>query len=104
MDGVHPGAILDLQPSCQYAKKKALCIGINYLGNKYHELKGCINDAKNMRRFLCGAWCNIYLPILLPYDPFGTPVHRVSVPQFLLRSPTRIIYIIHADNLLTTHV
>lgn len=32
-------------------KKKALCIGINYFGKNY-ELKGCINDATNMRSFL----------------------------------------------------
>ncbi|KIL67641.1 hypothetical protein M378DRAFT_73673 [Amanita muscaria Koide BX008] len=33
-------------------KKKALCIGINYAGQN-GELKGCINDAVNMRNFLC---------------------------------------------------
>ncbi|EIM91224.1 peptidase C14, partial [Stereum hirsutum FP-91666 SS1] len=35
-------------------KKKALCIGINYLQyfGKSYELKGCINDARNMRSFL----------------------------------------------------
>ncbi|KAG1840720.1 peptidase C14, caspase domain-containing protein [Suillus subalutaceus] len=32
-------------------KKKALCIGINYIGQK-EELRGCINDANNMKRFL----------------------------------------------------
>ncbi|KAF5393019.1 hypothetical protein D9757_001335 [Collybiopsis confluens] len=32
-------------------RKKALCIGINYLGEP-HELHGCINDAKAMRKFL----------------------------------------------------
>jgi len=33
-------------------KKKALCIGINYIGQK-NELSGCINDANNIQRFLC---------------------------------------------------
>ncbi|EPS95938.1 hypothetical protein FOMPIDRAFT_1168066 [Fomitopsis schrenkii] len=43
------------QPHFQYSqctgKKKALCIGINYIGSA-QELKGCINDANNIRRFL----------------------------------------------------
>ncbi|KAF8635165.1 hypothetical protein AX15_000503 [Amanita polypyramis BW_CC] len=33
-------------------RKKALCIGINYI-NQNGELGGCINDAINMRNFLC---------------------------------------------------
>lgn len=32
-------------------RKKALCIGINYEGTS-GELRGCINDAKNMKQFL----------------------------------------------------
>ncbi|KIK67829.1 hypothetical protein GYMLUDRAFT_794925 [Collybiopsis luxurians FD-317 M1] len=32
-------------------RKKALCIGVNYLGER-HALHGCINDAKAMRKFL----------------------------------------------------
>ncbi|KAF8873021.1 peptidase C14, caspase domain-containing protein [Gymnopilus junonius] len=32
-------------------RKKAVCIGINYTGSD-NELKGCANDAKNMRQFL----------------------------------------------------
>jgi len=32
-------------------KKKAVCVGINYVGQK-DELKGCANDARNMRQFL----------------------------------------------------
>ncbi|KAG1826583.1 caspase domain-containing protein [Suillus variegatus] len=43
------------QPFFQYSqcngKKKALCIGINYLGQP-EELHGCINDANNIKRFL----------------------------------------------------
>lgn len=45
-----------MQPYFQYSqctgKKKALCIGINYFGQDA-ELKGCINDAQNVQRFLC---------------------------------------------------
>jgi hypothetical protein len=44
------------QPYFQYSqcngKKKALCIGINYTGQK-GELRGCINDAQNIQRFIC---------------------------------------------------
>jgi metacaspase-1 len=32
-------------------KKKALCIGINYVRQK-GELKGCWNDARNVQQFL----------------------------------------------------
>ncbi|KAG1729665.1 caspase domain-containing protein [Suillus paluster] len=43
------------QPFFQYSqcngKKKALCIGINYTGQQ-GELRGCINDANSMKRFL----------------------------------------------------
>jgi len=63
-----PGQILHMPPqglqyygpnrqySFQYSRctgqKKALIIGINYIGQEA-ELKGCINDAHNMRNFLC---------------------------------------------------
>ncbi|KZT42184.1 peptidase C14 [Sistotremastrum suecicum HHB10207 ss-3] len=44
------------QPFFQYSqctgRKKALCIGINYIGTD-NELNGCINDARNVHNFLC---------------------------------------------------
>src|ERR1700749_2854315 len=44
------------QPFFQYSqcngKKKALCIGVNYVGQS-GELRGCHNDARNLRNFLC---------------------------------------------------
>ncbi|CCM04227.1 uncharacterized protein FIBRA_06394 [Fibroporia radiculosa] len=47
------------QPFFQYSqctgKRKALCIGINYIGQSA-ELHGCINDAHNMRRFLINEY------------------------------------------------
>ncbi|KAJ7593222.1 peptidase C14, caspase domain-containing protein [Mycena floridula] len=47
------------QPFFQYSqcngKKKALCIGINYTGQN-GELRGCINDARNIQRFLCSQF------------------------------------------------
>lgn len=43
------------QPFFKYSqcngRKKALCIGINYIGQR-NELAGCINDAQNIRDFL----------------------------------------------------
>ncbi|KAJ9108640.1 Ca(2+)-dependent cysteine protease [Naganishia adeliensis] len=54
MQGGHHGQ--PQQPFFQYSQctgsKKALCIGINYKGTS-SELKGCINDAQNMSKFLC---------------------------------------------------
>lgn len=47
------------QPYFKYSqctgKKKALLIGINYPGTEA-ELKGCINDVQNVKRFLCSHW------------------------------------------------
>ncbi|KAI9635791.1 putative metacaspase [Dioszegia hungarica] len=44
------------RPFFQYSQctgsRKALCIGINYFGTS-SELKGCINDARNVEKFLC---------------------------------------------------
>ncbi|KAG6909070.1 Ca(2+)-dependent cysteine protease [Tephrocybe rancida] len=43
------------QPFFQYSqcngKKKALCIGINYIGQQ-GQLRGCINDVENIKKFL----------------------------------------------------
>ncbi|RXK41046.1 metacaspase-1 [Tremella mesenterica] len=43
------------QPYFQYSqctgRRKALCIGINYIGTS-QELRGCINDARNVQRFI----------------------------------------------------
>ncbi|OBZ78001.1 Metacaspase-1 [Grifola frondosa] len=36
-------------------QKKALCIGINYRGQA-NELYGCVNDARNVQRFLMHSW------------------------------------------------
>jgi len=47
------------QPFFQYSqctgRKKALCIGINYFGQDA-ELRGCINDARNIQQFLCAKF------------------------------------------------
>lgn len=48
-----------LDASFQYSncsgRRKALLIGINYIGTN-NELKGCINDVKNMSKFLCDRY------------------------------------------------
>lgn len=36
-------------------RKKAVCIGINYFGQK-RQLQGCINDVMNVKRFLMTQW------------------------------------------------
>ncbi|KJA15538.1 hypothetical protein HYPSUDRAFT_149011 [Hypholoma sublateritium FD-334 SS-4] len=41
----------DFRYSTCSGRRKAVCIGVNYLGQQ-HELRGCINDAKHVRRFL----------------------------------------------------
>ncbi|RXW16865.1 hypothetical protein EST38_g8987, partial [Candolleomyces aberdarensis] len=35
--------------------KKALLIGINYVGT-YSELQGCVNDVLNLRKFITERW------------------------------------------------
>ncbi|KJA29744.1 hypothetical protein HYPSUDRAFT_31731 [Hypholoma sublateritium FD-334 SS-4] len=49
----------NVQPYFQYSqctgKKKALCIGINYMGQT-GELRGCINDVKNIRNFIISQY------------------------------------------------
>lgn len=49
--GGPPQAQMDYQYSQCTGRKKALCIGINYPGTD-GELRGCINDAVNMKSFL----------------------------------------------------
>ncbi|PPQ75248.1 hypothetical protein CVT26_014813 [Gymnopilus dilepis] len=48
-------------------RKRAVCIGINYTGSS-DELKGCANDAKNMRQFLMDVWGFRSQDILLLVD------------------------------------
>ncbi|KAI9295268.1 hypothetical protein K502DRAFT_324411 [Neoconidiobolus thromboides FSU 785] len=50
-----PGAPNVVQVSNFTGRKKALLIGINYIQTKF-ELKGCINDVKNIQRFLTSSY------------------------------------------------
>ncbi|KAH9945391.1 metacaspase [Epithele typhae] len=53
-------------------KKKALCIGINYFGQS-GELKGCINDAHNVQRFLIEVWGYKSDDVVMLTDDSGNP-------------------------------
>jgi len=78
----------------QYSKcngrKKALCIGINYRGQQA-ELKGCINDALNVKRFLCTAYGYKEEDIVMLTDdarnPRQTPTTRniIEAMRWLVR-------------------
>lgn len=48
-------------------RKKALLIGINYFGSK-NELRGCINDVKNMSRFLHDFYGYLYDDMVILTD------------------------------------
>ncbi|KAG1854414.1 caspase domain-containing protein, partial [Suillus subalutaceus] len=52
---VHHNGHVHFQYSKCNGRKKALCIGINYTGQR-RELRGCINDAHNVKRFLTSNW------------------------------------------------
>ncbi|KIY73849.1 hypothetical protein CYLTODRAFT_416504 [Cylindrobasidium torrendii FP15055 ss-10] len=63
-NGQHSGHGIPTKPGSgpgtfQYSKctgrKRALCIGINYLGMN-EALRGCINDARHVREFLIKRW------------------------------------------------
>ncbi|KAH7905001.1 caspase domain-containing protein [Hygrophoropsis aurantiaca] len=50
---VHNG--IHFQYSKCTGRKKALCIGINYKGQN-RELRGCLNDVRNVKKFLTSYW------------------------------------------------
>ncbi|KAG2030795.1 caspase domain-containing protein [Suillus americanus] len=52
---VHHNGHVHFQYSKCTGRKKALCIGINYKGQR-RELRGCINDAHSVKRFLTSNW------------------------------------------------
>ncbi|KAL6299525.1 caspase domain-containing protein [Sparassis latifolia] len=63
---------LHFQYSQCTGRRKALCIGINYIGQS-EELKGCINDAHNVRRFLCEDYGYQYEDIVVLTDDSSNP-------------------------------
>ncbi|KAF8206388.1 caspase domain-containing protein [Mycena galopus ATCC 62051] len=82
------------QPFFQYSqcngKKKALCIGINYFGTS-SELRGCINDAHNIQRFLCSHFGYRMDDIVVLTDDAQNPRQRptreniITAMQWLVR-------------------
>ncbi|EJD49594.1 peptidase C14 [Auricularia subglabra TFB-10046 SS5] len=64
------------QPWFQYSqctgRKKALCIGINYIGTSA-ELAGCHNDARNVQRFLCERFGYKQEDIVMLLDGLANP-------------------------------
>ncbi|THH15699.1 hypothetical protein EW146_g4816 [Bondarzewia mesenterica] len=76
------------QPYFQYSqcngRKKALCIGINYIGQSA-ELKGCINDARNIERFLCTHFGYKREDIVVLTDDQNDP-RSIPTKQNLLRA------------------
>ncbi|RKP12029.1 peptidase C14, caspase domain-containing protein [Piptocephalis cylindrospora] len=53
--GVNPPPQGNFQVSNCQGRKRALLIGINYIGQK-GELRGCINDVRNLRNFLVSRY------------------------------------------------
>lgn len=76
------------QSSFQYSqcngKKKALCIGINYVGQK-EELRGCINDANNMKRFLSAQFGYKEEDMVILTDDARDP-RQIPTQQNILRA------------------
>ncbi|XP_006456382.1 hypothetical protein AGABI2DRAFT_122285 [Agaricus bisporus var. bisporus H97] len=72
-------------------RKKALCIGINYHGQS-HELRGCINDARNVRKFLINNHGYKNEDIVLLTDDTSEPRHLptrqnlIDAMRWLVRS------------------
>jgi len=62
-------------------RKKAVCIGINYTGSD-NELKGCANDAKNMRQFLMDVYGFRSQDILLLVDEGRASVRPTRKEMF----------------------
>ncbi|KAG2072087.1 hypothetical protein BDR04DRAFT_1097401 [Suillus decipiens] len=52
---VHHNGHVHFQYSKCTGRKKALCIGINYQGQR-RELRGCVNDAHSVKQFLTSNW------------------------------------------------
>ncbi|KAJ7756475.1 peptidase C14, caspase domain-containing protein [Mycena maculata] len=76
------------QPFFQYSqcngKKKALCIGINYFGQDA-ELRGCINDARNIQRFLCSQFGYRMEDIVMLTDDAQNPL-QIPTRQNILNA------------------
>ena len=66
----------DLRSTGEDINKKALFIGINYQADARCKLKGCINDAHNMKRFLCAQFHVRDVKILCDNDRNNLPTRQ----------------------------
>ncbi|KAJ7707666.1 peptidase C14, caspase domain-containing protein [Mycena rosella] len=84
------------QPFFQYSqcsgKKKALCIGINYVGQDA-ELHGCVNDAGNIKKFLIEKYGYQEQDIVMLTDgrPNGPPQDPRQIPARQMPTKANII-------------
>ncbi|KAI0091227.1 caspase domain-containing protein [Irpex rosettiformis] len=93
------------QPYFQYSqctgKKKALCIGINYIGQSA-ALKGCINDANNVRRFLCTHFGYKQDDIVMLTDDSSNP-RQIPTKQNILQAMQWLVRDAHPNDSLFFH-
>lgn len=69
--------------NCQ-GRKKALLVGINYMGTQ-NELRGCINDVKNMLRFLNERWGYLWDDMVILTDDQHTQ-NKIPTRDNILRA------------------
>ncbi|KAL6304173.1 caspase domain-containing protein [Sparassis latifolia] len=86
----HQQQQLHFQYSQCTGRRKGLCIGINYIGQSA-ELQGCINDAHNVRRFLCNDFGYNQDDIVMLTDDSNNPrsiptkANMIEAMQWLVR-------------------
>lgn len=77
-----------MNASYQYSnctgRRKALLIGINYFGSS-NELKGCVNDVKNMSRFLIERFGYTYNDMVILSDD-QSQYNKMPTTQNIIRS------------------
>ncbi|KAI0685326.1 caspase domain-containing protein [Cytidiella melzeri] len=93
------------QPFFQYSqctgKKKALCVGINYFGQQA-ELKGCINDARNVQRFICTHFGYKADDIVMLTDDAQNP-RQIPTKQNIIQAMQWLVRDAHPNDSLFFH-
>jgi len=93
------------RPYFQYSqcngKKKALCIGINYSGQQ-GELRGCINDANNIKRFLITQFKYKEEDMVILTDDARDP-RAIPTQQNILRAMEWLVRDAHPNDSLFFH-
>lgn len=80
-----PGAY---QGSNSGGKRKALCIGINYVGTA-NALAGCHNDARNMSQFLCSRYQFARDDIVMLMDTPGAGPREIPTRANMVRGSSQ---------------